>query len=87
MPCHHAYVLTRRKKKVEIAWACHWVYHLFVLLGYLQYWRDRLYLVERRKKHLKNGALLVGARLYNMKKNERWMKGKDWTGAGMLPLC
>jgi hypothetical protein len=38
-------------------------------------------------KHLMDGALLVDARLYNMKKNERWMKGKDWTGAGMLPLC
>jgi hypothetical protein len=33
------------------------------------------------------GALLADAHSYNMKKKERWMKGKDWAGAGMLPLC
>jgi hypothetical protein len=32
------------------------------------------------------GTLLVNARSYNVNKNERWMKGKDWTEAGMLPL-
>jgi hypothetical protein len=32
------------------------------------------------------GALPVDAHSYIVKKNERWMKGKDLTGAGTLPL-
>ena len=35
---------------------------------------------------LMGGALSVDARSYIVKKNERWMKGKDLAGVGMLPL-
>ena len=33
------------------------------------------------------GTLRGNARSYIVRKNERWMKGKDLVGAGMLSLC
>jgi len=34
-------------------------------------------------RHLMGAALLVDVHSYNVKKNERWMKGKERTGVGM----